>query len=207
MCRLPPVCHTLKPRQLRDNIRLSARSVSARPRPRAVLTLRVTRGTCRPQLCASKRRSLLVQISGMLKPSPIPNHRRTQPRRGAGPLRGARAGSARTAVRDPLREPPRTRRPPPVQSDRQQRFCQRRSWRVTELHAGRAALDLVVTPKARPMEVDQADRRRTAGPRERSGSSRGSRSQQATSSRSRSSFFSTATQPPAWTSISAGERQ
>ena len=52
MGRLPPVCHILKAQQLRDNIRLSARSVSARPRPRAVLPLRVTRGTCGARLSA-----------------------------------------------------------------------------------------------------------------------------------------------------------
>lgn len=49
---------------------------------------------------------------GALKPSPIQNHRRGQPRCAAGRLSGARADSARTPVRDPLREPPRTRRPP-----------------------------------------------------------------------------------------------
>ena len=169
MGRLPLVCHILKPQQLPHSVRLSARSASARPRPRAAPRLRVTRGTCRAQLRAIQSRSLLVQISGA-EAIADPNHRRIQPRRAAGPLPGARVGSARTAVRDPLREPPRTRSPT-TSSIRPAAKILPAPELARDQERTRAALDLVVTPEARPREIDQTDRRRTAAPRDRSGSS------------------------------------
>ena len=124
---------------------------------------------------------------GALKPSPIRNHRCGQPRCAAGtapwcssrigadccsrPASGATANSRPTAssVRPaakilPASELARHRAP------------------------GGAGLRLIWPSRTRrAREVDQADRRKTVGPRGRSGSSSGSRSHQATSSRSRSS--------------------
>jgi hypothetical protein len=136
MGRLPLVCHIPKPQQLPRSVRLSARSASPRPRPRAAPRLRVTRGTCRAQLHAIQSRSLLVQISGRR------SHRRSgttgaynrvaQPDRSL-VLEQAQRGLPFVTCCESHRE---LDRPPPVQSDRQQRSCQHPSWRVTKSGAG-----------------------------------------------------------------------
>lgn len=118
------------------------------------------------ELCAIQHvDALLVQISGLLKPShpglclqcaarsagrgtgePIRNHRRTQSRRAAGPSRGARAGSTRPQCSTRCASHRELVAPRPVQSDRQQKSCQHPSWRQLEFLAERAVLDLAVTP-------------------------------------------------------------
>ena len=162
MGRLPLVCHILKPQQLRDNLRLSARpGVSPAETTRCSASARNARDVQR----ATPRDPKSIPPGpdlGALKPSPIQNDRRRQPRCAAGPLSGARAGLSADSCSRP---------------------------------AARAAANSPPTDELNPLhhkirldwEVDQADRRKTVGRRGRSGSSSGSRSHQATPSRSRSS--------------------
>ena len=156
MCRLPPVSH---PRTLTTgNIRLSARSVSARPGPRAVLTLRVTRGPCGARLGAIHTLMSpgpdLGAAEAVGDPEPPANTWRS--RRRTAPWRSSRM-AART---DPLREPAASSSPsagsirPIAEILPARELARERAPRGAGLR-----LILVVTPRASSRKVDHADHR------------------------------------------------